>query len=102
MQFITGAITFGAGMMASRYLVPKVAVAVEKMKHDAEVILTDEAIIKQMCVDQIVRWYYDGKLESEVTSILKARKSFDDDMKARFRDLKNGVPFWPKTPEMGY
>ncbi len=102
MQFLAGAITFGAGMLASRYLMPKVAVTVEKMKHDAEAILRDEAIIKQMCADQIVRWYYDGKLESEVTNILKARKNFDDEMKARFRDLKNGVPFWPKTPEMGY
>ena len=36
MRFIVGAITFGAGMIASRYLVPKVAVAVEKMKHDPE------------------------------------------------------------------
>lgn len=102
MRFIVGALTFGAGMIASRYLVPKVAVAVEKMKHDTEVILTNEAIIKQMCVDQIVRWYYDGKLDSEVTSILKARKNIDDKMNDCYRDLKNGVPFWPKTPEMGY
>ena len=63
---------------------------------------SDPEGIKQMCADQIVRWYYDGKLESEITSILKARKSFDDEMNARFRDLKNEVPFWPKTPEMGY
>ena len=102
MRFIVGALTFGAGMIASRYLVPKVAVAVEKMKHDTEVILTNESIIKQMCVDQIVRWYYDGKLDSEVTSILKNRKNFDDKMNACYRDLKNGVPFWPRDPEMGY
>ena len=102
MRFIEGVIAFGAGVLTSKYLVPKVAVAVEKMKYDTEVILADEEMIKQMCVDQIVRWYFDGNLESAVTSILKARKSFDDDMKARFRDLKNGVPFWPKTPEMGY
>lgn len=36
MQFVTGALTFGVGMIVSQYLMPKVAVVVEKMKHDTE------------------------------------------------------------------
>lgn len=58
MRLMVGVLAFGAGVFASKYFVPKVAVAVEKMKHDTEVIISNEAIIKQMCVDQIVRWYY--------------------------------------------
>ena len=102
MRFFEGVIVFGVGMLSSKYLVPKVAASIEKMKHDTEVILTNEAIIKQMCVDQIVRWYFDGNLDSAVTSILKGRRNFNSEMQSRLYDLKNRVPFWPKTPEMDY
>lgn len=95
MGILKGLLVFGAGMMAAKYAFPKVSESIEKIKNDTKEILHDENLIKQMCVDQIAQWYYDGSLDATIQSIVKQRAQLSDETKAKLHDLRHSVPIWP-------
>ena len=91
-------LAFGAGMVTASYAFPKVADSVERIKKDSAEVMKNEMLIKQMCVDQIARWYYDGQLESTIKDVMRQQSMLDQETKNYIGSLKQSVPFWPKVP----
>ncbi len=87
---------FGAGVFVANYTMHKLAGLLRQMKDDTNEIIQNEALIKQMCVDQITKWYYNGELNTVLRQTLKEREILDEETKLKLNQLRNSVPNWPK------